>query len=64
MRDASAGEQRIETRILERETDGFREGTYVWNDAQDDAICSGGTGYSFSVSFHPLSLFSSSNQKK
>ena len=37
-----AGRQVIETRLLVREGDGLRAGTYVWNAAQDDAVCSGG----------------------
>jgi uncharacterized repeat protein (TIGR03806 family) len=37
-----AGRQIIETRVLEREGDGLRAGTYVWNAAQDEAVCSGG----------------------
>jgi len=42
MRDPSRGGQLIETRVLTREGDGLRAGTYVWNPEQTDAFCSGG----------------------
>ncbi len=42
LRDPARGERLIETRFLVRTTDGFTASTYVWNDAQSDAIASGG----------------------
>lgn len=41
-RDPSRGERMIETRFLVKTADGFTASTYVWNDAQTDAIASGG----------------------
>jgi uncharacterized repeat protein (TIGR03806 family) len=42
MRDPSRGERLVETRFLVRTENGFTASTYVWNDAQTDAIASGG----------------------
>ncbi len=42
LRDPSRGERLVETRFLVRTADGFTASTYVWNDAQTDAIASGG----------------------
>jgi uncharacterized repeat protein (TIGR03806 family) len=39
---SARGRQLIETRLLVRTGDGLRAGTYLWNAAQDDAVCSGG----------------------
>jgi uncharacterized repeat protein (TIGR03806 family) len=41
-RDPSRGERLVETRFLVKTRDGFTAATYVWNDAQTDAIASGG----------------------
>jgi uncharacterized repeat protein (TIGR03806 family) len=41
-RDPSLGERLIETRFLVKTSDGFVASTYVWNDAQTDAIVSAG----------------------
>ena len=42
LRDPSRGERLIETRFLVRTREGFTASTYVWNDAQSDAIASEG----------------------
>jgi uncharacterized repeat protein (TIGR03806 family) len=42
LRDPSRGERLVETRFLIRTSDGFTASTYVWNEAQTDAISSGG----------------------
>jgi uncharacterized repeat protein (TIGR03806 family) len=41
-RDPSLGERLVETRFLVRTADGLIASTYLWNDAQTDAIASGG----------------------
>jgi hypothetical protein len=41
-RDSGAGIHLIETRFLVKTEQGMTASTYVWNDAQDDAIVSGG----------------------
>ena len=41
-RDPTLGERLIETRFLVRTTDGYQAATYLWNDAQTDAVASGG----------------------
>ena len=42
LRDPTQGERLIETRFLVRTEDGFMASTYVWNDAQTDAVASPG----------------------
>jgi uncharacterized repeat protein (TIGR03806 family) len=41
-RDPDAGDRLIETRFLVKRSDGYLYSTYLWNDAQTDAIASGG----------------------
>jgi uncharacterized repeat protein (TIGR03806 family) len=42
VRDPSRGERLVETRFLVKTSDGFTASTYLWNDAQTDAVASGG----------------------
>jgi hypothetical protein len=41
-RDPSAGRRIVETRFLIKDDSGLTASTYVWNDAQTDAVASGG----------------------